>query len=151
MPVKTIISGGQSGVDRAALDAAINNHIVHGGWCPKGRLAEDGTINRKYQLKETHSTDYAVRTAWNVRDADATLILNAGRLEGGTRLTIQLARTMKKPLLAIDVNLDFDHQLVWNWILEHRIEILNIAGPRESKQPGIYQKAYKLLDSLLKQ
>ena len=150
MTIKKIISGGQTGVDRAALDVAIKNCVAHGGWCPRGRRAEDGNIAEQYQLKETDSTDYAVRTAWNVRDADATLILNAGKLDGGTKLTVKLARTMKKPLLAIDVNRGFDHQLIRNWILAHKIKILNIAGPRESKHPGIYQKAFNLLNSFLK-
>jgi len=150
MPINKIISGGQTGVDRAALDAAIKNQIAHGGWCPRGRLAEDGNIADKYQLKETDSADYALRTTWNVRDADATLILYAGKLEGGTGLTLQLARTLRKPWLKININKAVDPRKFMSWITEQQIEILNIAGPRESKHPGIYQKAFKLLNLFLK-
>ena len=138
-------------MDRAALDAAINNHIVHGGWCPRGRLAEDGRIAARYKLRETDSADYAVRTVWNVRDTDGTLILNMGQLEGGTALTLKSARNRRKPWLVIDLNQEFVLQLITDWISAHQIEILNIAGPRESKLPGIYKHAFDLLNPLFKQ
>ena len=150
MPIKKIISGGQTGVDRAALDAAISNKIAHGGWCPRGRLAEDGSIADKYQLQETDSADYALRTMWNVRDADATLILNKGQLEGGTALTLKSARNRRKPWMVIDLNQEFDLQRITDWITAHQIEILNIAGPRESKLPGIYKHTFDLLNPLFK-
>jgi hypothetical protein len=150
MSVTKIISGGQTGVDRAALDAAIHNAIAHGGWCPRGRKAEDGGIERRYMLRETDSSDYSVRTTWNVRDADGTLVLNNGRPEGGTALTIQVARNMHKPWLLVDLGGNQDPDLIWRWIREHDIKILNIAGPRESRHPGIYALAFKLLDALYK-
>jgi len=146
MLLKKIISGGQTGIDRAALDAASANHIPHGGWCPKGRQAEDGRIDSRYQLQETNFADYAVRTEWNIRDADGTLILNIGHLAGGTALTLQTATATRKPCLVVDIEQGFDEQLIRRWITEHKIEVLNVAGPRESKHPGIYKKAFNLLN-----
>ncbi|MCP4451447.1 MAG: hypothetical protein GY809_08300, partial [Planctomycetes bacterium] len=97
-----IISGGQTGVDRAALDWAIEAGVAHGGWCPKGRLAEDGPIPSQYDLAETPSDDYAVRTHWNVRDSDATVIVSLHRtLSGGTELTQMLAVALGKPWLHV--------------------------------------------------
>jgi hypothetical protein len=149
MPIRKIISGGQTGVDRAALDAAIKNGIAHGGWCPRGRAAEDGVIDAKYALQETHSGDYTVRTEWNVRDADGTLILNIGPLDGGTAATLAYARVARKPWLLIDLEQGDPIPYVQEWIRRHQISVLNVAGPRESKIPGIYEKAYKLLESIL--
>ena len=150
MPVKMIISGGQTGVDRAALDAALASRIGHGGWCPRGRIAEDGIIGAHYRLRETDSADYAVRTRWNVRDSDGTVILKTGQLEGGTALTARITRTLNKPVLIIDLDQPFQRMQIEDWINDNEINILNVAGPRESKQPGIYQKAYDLLDILFK-
>ena len=150
MTIKTIISGGQAGVDRAALDAALANNIAHGGWCPRGRTAEDGVIDDRYLLRETDSADYAVRTRWNVRDSDGTLILKTGHVEGGTALTVQIAGTLNKPVLVIDLDLPAQAMQLEDWINDNDIKVLNVAGPRESKQPGIYQKAYNLLDLLFK-
>lgn len=150
MAVKMIISGGQTGVDRAALDAAIENRIEHGGWCPRGRTAEDGIIDDRYRLRETDSADYAVRTRRNVRESDGTLILHTNRLEGGTALTAQVATTLHKPVLVIDLEQTIQNMQIENWINDNDINVLNVAGPRESKQPGIYQKAYVLLNSLFK-
>ena len=96
MQLNTVISGGQSGVDRAALDAAIQLSIAHGGWCPQGRRAIDGMIDERYQLTETPSAHYSQRTEWNIRDSDATLILGWGPLDGGSALTAKLAGQMKK-------------------------------------------------------
>jgi hypothetical protein len=92
-----IVSGGQTGVDRGALDAAIAAGLDHGGWCPTGRKAEDGTIPEKYQLSETSSSSYAGRTALNVRDSGGTLVLSKGLIRGGTRLTIELASRYDRP------------------------------------------------------
>lgn len=147
-----IVTGGQTGVDRAALDTALALLLPVRGWCPKGRLAEDGKIPPVYPLQETTSTDYAVRTEWNVRDSDGTLVLAYGRLEGGTKLTDDLAHQYNRPVLIIDV-LSFsgnDAARFWSWILEHKIRILNVAGPRESAQPGvIYNRARNVLKQLL--
>lgn len=150
MIIKKIISGGQTGVDRAALDAAIDNGIAHGGWCPSGRLAEDGVIDVRYLLRETDSREYSTRTRWNVRDSDGTMIINQGLLEGGTALTVQAAKSLNKPCLIIDVDQRFLDDLISNWITLNQIKVLNVAGPRESKRPGIYQISYALLDSYIK-
>ena len=144
-----ICSGGQSGVDRAALDAARSLNIEHGGWCPKGRKAEDGTINPSYSLTETDSSDYLVRTRFNVRDSDGTLILYSSDLEGGTKYTYEYAHKIKKPVLLINLITSPDLKTVLNWVLENKITILNIAGPRESKVPGIYIKTKKLISELI--
>ncbi|MBI4006817.1 MAG: putative molybdenum carrier protein [Gammaproteobacteria bacterium] len=143
-----IISGGQSGVDRAALDIAIELDIPHGGWCPRGRMAEDGIIERCYQLKEADDEDYMRRTELNVRDSDGTLILNTGKITGGTALTLQFARQLNKPLLIINLDQPYDCKPVYNWLNRYEIEILNIAGPRESKHQGIYSMAERFLRDL---
>ena len=140
-----IISGGQTGVDRAALNAAIELGIAHGGWCPRGRMAEDGRIPHKFHLKETLSSDYAVRTRWNVRDADGTLILYREPLEGGTALTWQLAVKLEKPVLLVELEFPPVFEAFHLWLRENSIHILNIAGPRESQRPGIYREVKSLL------
>ena len=94
-----VVSGGQTGVDRAALDLARELHLPCGGWCPRGRRAEDGVVPARYRLRETPSTAYTQRTEWNVRDADATLILHRGPLQGGSALTARIARRLRHPLL----------------------------------------------------
>lgn len=148
-PLQKIVSGGQTGVDRAALDAAIILELEHGGWCPRGRRAEDGRIAACYQLQETDAFDYAVRTEKNVVDSDATLILCRGNPTGGTRLTIRYARRHNRPLLVIDLNDDAKaagaiEDLV-RWIRDHRIRVLNVAGPRESSSPGIGRQVEQFL------
>lgn len=147
-----VVTGGQTGVDRAALDTALSLLLPVRGWCPKGRLAEDGKISSVYPLQETTSTDYAVRTEWNVRDSDGTLVLAYGSLEGGTKLTADLAHKYERPVLIIDV-LSFNENDVarfWSWIGAHNIRILNVAGPRESSRPGvIYNRARDVLKHLL--
>jgi len=144
-----IISGGQTGTDRAALDAAIHLNLPHGGWCPAGRRAEDGCIGPIYRLKETRTHDYTCRTRWNVRDADATLILHRGNLQGGTAYTIACAKRLYKPCLTINLEYQPHIQEILDWLMENKVKTLNIAGPRESKQPGIYKNAYDFLVSLL--
>jgi hypothetical protein len=147
--VTRIVSGGQTGVDRAALDAALALRIPHGGWCPRGRLAEDGPIDARYQLRETREPEYAVRTERNVIDSDGTLILYRERLQGGTLLTNRLAKEHGRPLLRVrlDQPLDFDAAL--EWLRDHRIRELNVAGPRASSFPGIYDDALRYLKQLL--
>jgi len=143
--VVRIVSGGQTGVDRAALDVAIALGIEHGGWCPRGRLAEDGPIDARYRLRETEASDYRVRTARNVLESDGTLILCRGRLRGGTRLTRQLARRHRKPLLAVNLERPPTATAFHAWLEAHRVRVLNIAGPRESQAPGIARQAGELL------
>jgi len=147
-----IVSGGQTGVDRAALDVAIALKIPHGGWCPKGRRAEDGKISKAYLLQESDARDYAVRTEQNVIDSDATLILFRHEVTGGTRLTQHLASKHARPQMRIDLQqADSQQQLeiaktaVSDWLLEHETSVLNIAGPRESSNSGIHQQAIDFL------
>lgn len=146
--VERVVSGGQTGVDRAALDAAIELGIPCGGWCPRGRKAEDGPIPDRYPLRETAGDDYAQRTEFNVRDSDGTLILASGRLKGGTLLTATLARRMEKPLHVVDLEVPPAFESIHDWIHENGIRILNIAGPRESQSSGIARKAKKFLTEL---
>lgn len=139
-----IVSGGQTGVDRAALDVAIALGIEHGGWCPAGRLSEDGSIPSRYQLQETQSPDYPVRTEQNVIDSDATLILYRQKLKGGTLLTRKICDRAFKPYLLIRLDRD-THQTVRRWLLDQRPRTLNVAGPRESTCQGIYEQSFEFL------
>lgn len=150
--IQQVVSGGQTGVDRAALDTALKLAISHGGWCPKGRKAEDGPIANVYNLEETPTADYAQRTEWNVRDSGGTLIITQGAVGGGTALTIEWAKRYERPLLIVDLNKKAATVLeqVQNWIQENNIEVLNVAGPRASEAEGIYSKAAKLLCRVLK-
>ncbi len=132
-----LISGGQTGVDRGALDAALELGIPHGGWCPRGRLAEDGPIPDRYQLGESGSPEYPVRTEQNVLQGDATLILCRGRPSGGTELTLRLAQKHGRPHLVVDLDRVPDPTEVRRWLADQRIETLNVAGPRDSQSPGI--------------
>lgn len=145
-----MISGGQTGVDRAALDAALGLGLLCGGWCPKGRRAEDGGISRRYPLQETPDADYSQRTAWNVRDADATLILRRGPLTSGTALTLRLARLARKPRRVVDLDRSGPPERVRQWLARHRVRVLNVAGPRESQRPGIGQQARAFLLAALR-
>ncbi len=144
-----IVSGGQTGVDRAALDVALALDIRCGGWCPRGRRAEDGVIPARYPLRETSSADYAPRTAQNVQDADATLILVCGSPSGGTALTIEIARRAERPCLIVDLEQPPPASEVRRWLKRHASGTLNVAGPRESGCPGIYDKAAAFLRALL--
>lgn len=144
-----IVSGGQTGVDRAALDVALELGIPCGGWCPKGRRAEDGPIAARYPLHETDSTQYPVRTGRNVIDSDATLILNEGPLEGGTALTLKFAKAYKKPHRLVDLSDTGDLASIRQWIETERIQVLNVAGPPESASPGIYARALGFLRRML--
>lgn len=150
MPLQRIVSGGQTGVDRAALDAALAVDVPHGGWCPRGRRAEDGVIPSRYQLAETPSRDYAERTERNVLDSDATLILCPGKLQGGTRLTRELARRHGRPCLVVDPAAAEGLAAVRRWLEQHAVRVLNVAGPRESSVRGIGAQAYRFLLALLR-
>lgn len=151
--IEKIVTGGQTGVDQAALDTAMTLGIHCGGWCPKGRLAEDGAIHKKYPLKETKSDVYAERTKLNIRDSDGTLTLVAKLpidVNDGTNLTLQESRAKNKPHQLIDLSKkDAIYQAI-NWINEENIGALNIAGPRESQSPGIYKKSIVFLTALMR-
>jgi hypothetical protein len=149
--IKRIVSGGQTGVDRAALDVAIKLGIAHGGWIPRGRLTESGALPRKYQLKETSSSQYSERTEKNVVDADGTLIISHGPLTGGTEYTREMTHRHRRPWLHIDLDRMAAFQAATNinrWVLQNRIEILNVAGPRASEDPSIYQETLDILESV---
>ncbi len=143
-----IVSGGQTGVDRGALDAAIALGIPHGGWCPRGRLAEDGPIPAGYRLTETESAEYSVRTERNVLDSDGTLILFRGELSGGTELTRRLAGRHQKPCFVVDLDAMSEPEAVRRWLVESRVQTLNVAGPRESQNRGISADARQVLETL---
>lgn len=149
MSIERIISGGQTGVDRAALDVALELGVSCGGWCPQGRRAEDGPIADRYPLQETPSGKYAQRTRWNVRDSDGTLIITAGELSGGTALTQQYAERLKRPCHVVDLSASRAVVPVARWVRRHKLRVLNVAGPRESTQPGIHARSGKYLRRLL--
>jgi hypothetical protein len=144
-----IFSGGQSGVDRAALDAALNAGAEIGGWCPAGRGAEDGPIPARYALRESRSPAPETRTRLNIRDSDATLIIVDGIWDAGTRLTRTLAEELDRPYHVADLAADADPTAVAGWLNKLEIRVLNIAGPRESESPGIGAKAQDFVGRLL--
>lgn len=146
----SIVSGGQTGVDRAALDTALALGLRVGGWCPLGRRAEDGPIASAYHLQETPNQDYAQRTEWNVRDSDATLILFRGRLSGGSARTAEHAARLGRPLLTLDLDAAPDPALAAGWVRKQGVRVLNVAGPRESGAPGIYAQARGWLETLFR-
>ena len=144
-----IVSGGQTGVDRAALDVGMQWGLPIGGWCPRGRKAEDGPIPARYPLRETESAKYDVRTRRNVRDSDGTLILTAGDPVGGTALTASYAEKIGKPLLVVDLDMHPAPQPVRDWVTLHGIEVLNVAGPRESTLSGIGARSKAFFETVL--
>lgn len=139
--ITKIISGGQTGADRAALDFAIESKIPQGGWCPKDRLAEDGPIPSFYSLQETPSEGYEQRTEWNVRDSDGTVIFSlASRLSGGSLMTKKIAQQWSKPELHLSQNkmsVEKATLLLCDFIQKNQIRILNVAGPRSSKEADV--------------
>ena len=147
--IKKVISCGQTGADRAALDVAIALGIPHGGWIPKGRITEKGPLPEKYRLQEMPTDSYQKRTEQNVIDSDGTLIVARGKLTGGTDYTRQMTLKHKKQLLGIDLDqtdLYNAASLVASWIKLRRIEILNVAGPRASKDRQIYSDVINILE-----
>ena len=152
MVLDKIISGGQTGADRAALDFAISKKIPHGGWVPKGKLAEDGPLPKKYKLHEMSTDSYKDRTEQNVIDSDGTVIISHGKLTGGSAYTQKIAKYYDRPFLHIDLR---KHDVLpaaiemLTWIDERNIKVLNVAGPRASKDPKIYTVVKEVLESLL--
>ena len=146
-----IVSGGQTGADRGALDFAIKHGYIHGGWAPHGRLAEDGVIPAKYQLTEIAGGGYRQRTRRNVADSDATLIVNLGELDGGTLATQVFAEKSGKPCLVVQADPGISEGMVNSviaWLRQHDVKILNVAGPRESKRPGICRLTSEMLTAM---
>ncbi|MDY0161152.1 MAG: putative molybdenum carrier protein [Bacteroidales bacterium] len=147
-----IISGGQTGVDRAALDIAKDLNIKTDGYCPKGRLAEDGIIDQKYQLTETKTSFYQERTRKNIDISDGVLILcTDNKLIGGTGLCLKYAKKKNKKILIIDLNNHIYNNIndFLKWVKTYNLKNINIAGNRESNNQGIYQKTYEFLKECL--
>ena len=148
--VNKIISGGQTGADRAALDVAIKLGIPHGGWISKGRLTENGMLDDKYHLKEMETANYNKRTEQNVIDSDGTLIISHGKLTGGSDYTRDMVLLHGRPWLHIDLNKTGSFQAakqIRSWLAEHEIDVLNVAGPRASKDTAIYQATVDILET----
>jgi len=150
--IKKIISGGQTGADRAALDVAIDLGIPHGGWIPKGRKTERGHLPSKYRLQEMPTDSYPARTEQNVKDSDGTLIISHGELTGGSDFTREMAQKHNKPWMHVDANqlsVEAAVQFVRAWISGNEIKVLNVAGPRASKDPKIYATTRVILRAVL--
>ena len=150
--LKKIISGGQTGADQGALDAAIKYSFPHGGWIPKGRMTEDGRLPDNYKLEEMPTSSYSKRTEQNITDSDGTVIISHGKLTGGSKLTKKLAEKHKRPFLHIN----FDETPAFlaaseinAWINENNIEILNVAGSRASKDPKIYEDTRYIIEGAI--
>jgi hypothetical protein len=147
-----IISGGQTGVDRAALDAALRYGIESGGWCPAGRLDEMGKIPDRYPLNEMESGGFTERTLQNVKDSDGTVIIYLGKLSGGTEQTVKFCIEQQRPhemIDASDISIEKAAQLIADFVRQNKIDILNVAGPRASEWPGGYDYAFRTLDNFL--
>lgn len=150
--LQKIVSGGQTGVDRAALDAALAANFPCGGWCPEGRLAEDGRISTRYPLTELPGSDYVARTRQNVVDSDGTLIFYFGKLRGGTEKTMHFCQELSKPYQLIDgshIKLEEAVASALTFIREKRISVLNVAGPRASQFAAGHSYAYEVLAKLI--
>jgi len=152
MIIKKVISGGQTGADQAALDAAIEMGISHGGWVPLGRLTEKGRLSARYNMQEINAIDYDQRTELNVMDSDGTLLFSHGELKGGSALTKKIARKHLKPCLHVDIKEVSEYkavEIIKSWLEVRNIETLNVAGPRASESPEIYEAVLNIMKSVL--
>jgi hypothetical protein len=150
--IEKIISGGQTGADRAALDFAIDHNIPYDGWLPKGRTTEDGTLSYKYHLQEMPTGDYSKRTEKNVLDSDGTVIVSNGFLTGGSAVTREYAIEHKKPWIHLDMKelpMKEAAEKMISWLTENEIKVLNVAGARAGKDPAIYDIVWRLLEAAL--
>jgi hypothetical protein len=143
-----IISGGQTGVDRAALDFALEKGLIASGWCSLERMAEDGTLSFRYPLQSTFVLNHLARTEMNVQDSDATLIIYSDHPDKGTESTRQLALMYEKPLFIWNMEKNNNYQYFHHWMKKHNISVLNIAGPRASNDADIYHQTLVLLENL---
>jgi hypothetical protein len=147
--IRKIVSGGQTGADRTALDWAIGRGIEHGGWCPAARRAEDGVIPERYSLWQTPSRDYRQRTKWNVRDSDATLIITPSpNLTGGSLFTQECARNLSRPYLHVYPGTMW-RERVRVFVETNPIRVLNVAGPRASSAKNMETFVHEVLDQML--
>jgi hypothetical protein len=147
-----IVSGGQTGIDRAALDVALRHEIECGGWCPAGRLDEVGRIPDRYPVQELEAGGFTQRTLQNVKDSDGTVVIYPGKLEGGTEQTVRFCIELKQPHQLIDaskISPDEAAKLIRDFVLKSKIDILNVAGPRQSEWPEGYDYASGVLDIFL--
>jgi Circularly permutated YpsA SLOG family len=145
-----IISGGQTGVDRAALDVALKHGIETGGWCPTGRFDEFGRIPDRYPVRELESGGFTERTLQNVKDSDGTVVIYPGKLTGGTEQTVQFCVGQQRPHLLVDVSRvsgEDAARLIGEFVRKNKIDVLNVAGPRQSEWPEGYDCAYRTLDA----
>jgi hypothetical protein len=150
--LKKIISGGQTGADQGALDAAIKYNFPHGGWIQKGRKTEDGILPYEYKLKELKSGAYPNYTERNVINSDGTLIISHGKFKGGSALPKKLAKEHNRPCFHIDLNETpafIAASKINSWIIEHNIEILNVTGSRASKDPKIYEDTTYIIEGVI--
>jgi hypothetical protein len=151
--ITKIISGGQTGADQAALDAAIEEGVPYGGWLPKGRITEEGVLPERYLLDEMPEVGYKGRTEKNVVESDGTLIISHGELKGGSALTRELAKKYRRPFLHLDLSSNTHFKAAAeavNWIFVHQIRILNVAGPRASQDPAIYDAVRRLIKTVIR-
>jgi hypothetical protein len=148
-----IISGGQTGVDRAALDVALKHGIDCGGWCPAGRLDEFSRIPDRYPLKELGGDGFTERTLHNVQDSDGTVIIYPGKLSGGTEQTVRFCVEQQRPHQLIDaskISTEDAAKLISDFVRKDKIGILNVAGPRQSEWPEGYDYVSRVLETFLK-
>ncbi len=147
-PSFRIVSGGQSGADRAGLDWALAHQVDHGGWCPKGRRSEEGQIPPHYLLSETPLSNYLQRTEWNVRDSDATVIFTLDdKLDGGSKRTAQFADKLRRPWMHFRPGVH--EKFLAGFLQRHHVLTLNVAGKRESSAPGTHAFVTSMLDRCL--
>jgi Circularly permutated YpsA SLOG family len=147
----SVVSGGQTGVDRGALDAALALGVPCGGWCPAGRMAEDGPIPDRYPLAELPGGGHLERTQRNVEDSDGALIITFGRAEGGTARTIEFCQKLGRPCFIVDATVvpsDEAARQALHFVRDEEIRQLNVAGPRASEEPRGYAYAYALVREL---
>jgi Circularly permutated YpsA SLOG family len=148
-----IISGGQTGVDRAALDVALKHGIDCSGWCPAGRLDEFGRIPDRYPVKELEEEgSFAERTLQNIKDSNGTIVIYFNELRGGTEYTVHCCEELQRPhklTNAANISSQEAAKLIVDFVREHKIDILNVAGPRQSEWPEGYEYAFRALDIFL--